>query len=245
MPGQSPTETPSASATTMTPQETSNWIINKLQPYTNITTTGPTMVANRTANELVLVPRDTRSLVARVTLAVDAQRHVPLRARIFARNYANPAFETAFTQINFSPPNPAQFNFTPPPGATVKEAQPHRPPPGAQPPVVVGKGWTSVIIAKMPPRATPSPRTASPSPSGPPATSPPATSPPAGTTQPGTAPASPGGGLQIENLPRVSGPWGSGHLLTSRLITILFTDDGRVLAGAVPPPLLYAAAAQR
>jgi hypothetical protein len=54
--------------------------------------------------------------------------------------------------------------------------------------------------------------------------------------------ASPGRGLQIQNLPPVTGPWGSGHLLTSRLFTVLFTDDGRVLAGAVPPQLLYQAA---
>jgi hypothetical protein len=198
----------------MTPQDISNAIVAKLQPYTNITTRGPLRVAGRNANELVLTPRDTRSLVARVTLAVDSQRHVPLRAQIFARNYANPAFEAAFTQVNFAAPNPAQFNFTPPPGATVKEARPHHHPQGMQRPTVVGEGWTSVVIAKVPPQATASPQA---SPSGKP-------------------------GLQIQNLPPVSGPWGSGHVLTSRLFTVLFTNDGRTLAGAVPPSLLYQAA---
>jgi outer membrane lipoprotein-sorting protein len=207
---------PSASATAMTPQDISNAILAKLDPSTKVTTGGPVKVAGRTAHELVLTPRDTRSLVGRVTVAVDSQRHVPLRAQIFAARYATPAFETAFTQVNFTQPNPAQFNFTPPPGATVKEATPHHPHAMQQQrPTVVGTGWTSVVIAKVPPQATASPQ---------------------------ASPSGPGGGMQIQNLPRVSGPWGTGHLLTSRLFTILFTDDGRVLAGAVPPPLLYQAA---
>jgi hypothetical protein len=199
----------------MMPQDISNKIIAKLSPYSNITTRSGVKVAGRTANELVLSPRDTRSLVDRVTLAVDAQRHVPLRAQVFARRYANPAFELAFTQVNFAPPNPAQFNFTPPPGATVKEAKPHHPQGmQQQAPTVVGKGWTSVVIKKIPPHATASPQA---SPSGRP-------------------------GFSIQNLPAVSGPWGTGHLLTSRLFSVLFTDDGRVLAGAVPPQMLYQAA---
>jgi hypothetical protein len=33
-------------------------------------------------------------------------------------------------------------------------------------------------------------------------------------------------------------------LLTSKLVSVLLTDDGRVVAGAVPPELLYAAAAR-
>jgi outer membrane lipoprotein-sorting protein len=209
----SPSGMPSTSATPMTPQDISNAIIAKLDPTTNVTTSGPVKVAGRTANELVLTPRDTRSLVARVTLAVDSQQHVPLRAQIFARNYANPALEAAFTQVNFAAPNPAQFNFTPPPGATVREAKAHHGQ-GMERPKVVGKGWTSVVIAKVPPQAMTSPQ----------------------------ASASPGRGLQVQNLPPVRGPWGNGHLLTSRLFTVLFIDDGRVLAGAVPPQMLYQAA---
>ena len=44
-------------------------------------------------------------------------------------------------------------------------------------------------------------------------------------------------------LPKVSGGWGTGSLLTSRLFTVLVTDDGRVLVGAVSPERLYQAAA--
>ena len=44
-------------------------------------------------------------------------------------------------------------------------------------------------------------------------------------------------------LPEVAGPWGSGHLMTTRLFTVVLTDDGRFAAGAVDPSVLYAALA--
>jgi len=47
----------------------------------------------------------------------------------------------------------------------------------------------------------------------------------------------------LDRLPRVSGSWGSGRLLSGKLFSALLTDDGRVLVGAVAPELLYAAAA--
>jgi hypothetical protein len=48
----------------------------------------------------------------------------------------------------------------------------------------------------------------------------------------------------LNSLPKVSGSWGSGRLLQSKLFTVLVTDDGRILAGAVAPDRLYAAAAK-
>jgi hypothetical protein len=41
----------------------------------------------------------------------------------------------------------------------------------------------------------------------------------------------------------VHGAWGSGRLLTTRLLSVLITSDGRILAGAVTPAVLYADAA--
>ncbi|MET8374015.1 hypothetical protein ABZU42_30415, partial [Micromonospora profundi] len=43
----------------------------------------------------------------------------------------------------------------------------------------------------------------------------------------------------LGGLTAVSGDWGSGRLLTSKLFSVLLTDDGRVLAGAVTPERLY------
>jgi hypothetical protein len=43
----------------------------------------------------------------------------------------------------------------------------------------------------------------------------------------------------IGSLPKVSGTWGSGRLLSGTLFSALLTDDGRVLVGAVAPEKLY------
>jgi hypothetical protein len=50
--------------------------------------------------------------------------------------------------------------------------------------------------------------------------------------------------LLLGLLPHKSGDWGSGSLLTTRLVNVLITDDGRVLLGAVTPDVLYQAAAK-
>jgi hypothetical protein len=45
-----------------------------------------------------------------------------------------------------------------------------------------------------------------------------------------------------EHLRKVSGRWGSGRLLQSPLLSVLVTDRGRLLVGAVQPAVLYRAA---
>jgi hypothetical protein len=47
----------------------------------------------------------------------------------------------------------------------------------------------------------------------------------------------------LQGLPRVSGAWGGGRLLSGSLFSVLLTEDGRILAGAVSPQRLYEAAA--
>jgi hypothetical protein len=42
----------------------------------------------------------------------------------------------------------------------------------------------------------------------------------------------------------VHGTWGSGKLLRTSLVSILITDNGKVLVGSVTPAVLYSAAAQ-
>ena len=42
----------------------------------------------------------------------------------------------------------------------------------------------------------------------------------------------------------VHGAWGSGRLLRTSLVSVLMTDKGQVLVGAVVPSVLYADAAQ-
>ncbi|HEY0359203.1 MAG TPA: hypothetical protein VGD11_11520 [Mycobacteriales bacterium] len=211
-----------------TPQAAADRALAAITPTTKVTTAENATVAGRPAYELVIAPKDTRSLVGEVRVAIDSATHVPLRFQAFAAGKQAPAFEVGFTQVSFQRPGDEQFRFTPPPGTKVTESATGAPQgkagkaekaagPRTGQPAVVGTGWTSVVVAKAPSAA-----------------------PSAAETPRGTPDVS----RILANLPRVSGAWGSGRLLKSSLFSVLLTDDGRVLAGAVTPELLYAAAAK-
>jgi outer membrane lipoprotein-sorting protein len=51
------------------------------------------------------------------------------------------------------------------------------------------------------------------------------------------------GASTLAALPRAQGSWGQGRVLSSSLVSVLVTDDGRVFAGAVDPATLFATAA--
>jgi hypothetical protein len=203
-----------------TPQEAANLALAAIDPSTEVTTSGSAKVAGRAAYELTLKPKDKASLLGQITLAIDAEKHVPLRVQVYPAGSDKTAFEAAFTQVSFARPDAAQFTFTPPKGAKITEGDaeggtsvaPKEPKGPAQradmpEPVAIGTGWTTVLVARASSDA-----------------------------------ASAQGALSPQMFPSVSGAWGSGHLVTSRLFSVLFTDDGRVLAGAVHPDRLYQAA---
>ncbi|MBO0867074.1 MAG: hypothetical protein J2P15_00775 [Micromonosporaceae bacterium] len=221
----------------VSPQQAADMILSALNPTTSVSLGPTTTVAGRGAYQLVVAPKDTRSLVERVTIAVDAQKRVPTQVQVFAKGSGTPAFKIGFDQVNFTRPDASRFQFTPPPGTKVNEAdQDQNKAPGqgpntlpalpsgkdqkqlpAQPSgqdktMVVGTGWTSVLVARLPEAAA--------APGGKPSTG---------------APASALGDLGplLNNLPTVSGSWGSGRLLQARLFSVLITDDGRILIGPV------------
>jgi outer membrane lipoprotein-sorting protein len=250
---------PDPSVPAYTPQQAADAALAAIDPSTNVTTDGTASVAGRAAYELVLTPKDNRSLIGEVRIAIDGEQHIPLQVEVTAKGAATPAFQVGFTQISFETPDAAQFTFTPPPGATVTDstlgqgdaaqaqpgvAQSHATPAGpAAEPKVVGTGWTSVVVATLPTTpATP----ATPDSTDATAPTPPASDAPTGPTDPAAGQRAAGNELQsiLGSLPQVSGAWGSGRLLQSALVSVLLTDDGRVIAGAVAPELLYEAAAQ-
>ena len=216
---------PRAALAALTPDQLSQAVLAALEPTTTVTT-GPTVrVAGRPAYQLVLTPTDSGTLVGSVTIAIDAAERVPTRVTITSAATGRAALTVGFTDVSFTAPDPAIFAFTPPPGATVKEpgttgAAPGARAPGADvTPTVVGKGWASVLVL-------------------------------AGVGDLATAAQDLGGGTAglgtlLQALPRVSGDWGSGQLLTSHLFSALITDDGRLLVGAVDAATLEAAAASR
>jgi len=203
----------------LTPQQAADQALAAVDRTTSISTDPAARVAGRDAYELVLAPKGPGSLVKEIRIAVDAVQHVPLRVQVFARNSGTPSVEVGFTQISFTRPADSQFRFAPPPGAKItgastpstssSTAAKAKDEAGSAVRNIAGTGWTAVIQEKLP---VPADQLA------------------AKDEQLGQA---------LHTLPRVSGSWGSGRLLSSKLFSLLVTDDGRVLAGAVPPGELY------
>ncbi|MFI5493959.1 outer membrane lipoprotein carrier protein LolA [Actinoplanes sp. NPDC051859] len=217
-----------------TPKEAADAALAAIDPTTAVSTTGAAKVAGRDAYELVLAPKDTASLVGQVRLAIDAEKHIPLGVDVYAKGANAPAVRIAFQQVSFAVPDAEQFTFNPPPGTKVEtpseselrdkqkqaaeELQREAGKAEAEAPEgtkVVGKGWASVFVAKLPTGDQEAG---------------------AGLKQLTTVAGA---------LPQVNGTWGSGRLLQSALFSALLTDDGRILVGAVAPEKLYEAAAQK
>ena len=241
LPAGSAEKTPSAlpGGLPSTPQEAADAALAAIDPTTAVSTTGAAKVAGRDAYELVLAPKDTASLIGQVRLAIDAKQHIPLRVEVYAKDANSPAVRIAFQQISFTVPDAQQFAFNPPAGAKVTDEKSsdvakaqdkaekaageaaEKPAATAADRKVVGTGWTSVFVAKMPQDN--------------------AAAKPGDSATPKGSEAATAAGL-IDALPKVSGTWGSGHLLAGSLFSALITDDGRVLIGAVAPEKLYEAA---
>jgi outer membrane lipoprotein-sorting protein len=221
------------------PQAAADKALAAISPSTEVTTRGTATVAGRPAYELVLKPKEATSLVAQVRIAIDGVKHVPVRVQVFAKSVADPVFEVGFSVVDFGRPDAAQFAFNPPPGTTVTEgtvAIDKKPAAGSttstvapQPnpadmPKVIGKGWGSVVVVKMP-----------------------APSAAAGSAGTGAPTDKTVARLMkyVGLLPTVSGSWGSGHLMAGTVFSALLTNDGRVVVGAVTPEGLYAALAAK
>lgn len=201
--------------------------LSQLGTTTSISTDGTAKVAGRSCYELVLTPKDTASKVHQVRLAIDGEKHIPMRVQVYARGSDKPAFEAAFTSVSFAKPDASEFTFKAPAGTKVQEEQhngdgEHAQGQGQQGKdnsTVVGQGWTSVWVAKG----------VSLNHTG-------ATGEEAQDQQKLTN--------WLNSQQKVSGSWGSGRLVQSKLFSALLTDDGRLLVGAVDPQQLYTAAAQ-
>lgn len=242
----------------LTPQEAADAALRAIDPTTAVSTDGTASVAGRAAYELVLRPRDGRSLIGQVRLALDAVTHLPLRVQVYPRASGDgPAYEVGFTRISYAPPGDEQFQFSPPPGTVVTQADPDAGAAGMPPaagtgrPRIVGSGWSAVAVLPALPSLGLDPAADRPGGAGTgPRRGPGAGNTPGAASAPGasndlsTDASGPLGSL-LDRLPRVSGRWGSGRLLTGKLFSALFTDDGRLLVGAVAPDLLYQAAGQR
>jgi len=212
----------------LTPQQAAQQVLAAVGKTTTVSVDSNVMVAGQAAYELVIAPKDPRSLVGQVQVAIDGRDGVPLRLQVFARGASSPAFQVGYTSIQFVTPAPAELTFSPPPGATVTKERlgGGQQPRGPQPAIsTIGSGWLTVLDLPSAVLTAPS-----------------------GSA---TAPGNGGSGdsaavlhaLLLSATP-VSGAWGSGRLLRTSLVSVLITDSGRMFVGAVQPSVLYAAAGQ-
>ncbi len=135
-------------ATAPTPAEAADTLLKAIDPTTLVTVDRTARVAGRPAYQLVLQPRDNRTLVRKVSIALDSKTMLPLRLQVMSQRSTKPAFEVAFTSIHFGTPSASIFNFHPPRGATsapakaTHSASKDSPRGGMH---VIGSGWTAVL----------------------------------------------------------------------------------------------------
>lgn len=210
-----------APASSASPDQVAQKLIALISPSTDVSTDKNVQVAGRSAYELVLTPKDARSRIRQVRIAIDGKTMVPLALQVYARGSDRAAFDIAFTRFDAVMPTEDNFTWQPPAGVTIKQGSGLAPSLklpfslGQVKATTVGSDWTTVL--KLTGLPTPSQLAA-------------------------TVPQL---GVAYGLLPAVKGSWGSGRLLESSLMTVLYTADGRVYAGAVDPSVLYAAAAQK
>ena len=78
-------------------------------------------IAGRGVYQITGAPRNAGSLVASVTISVDAATGLPLAAVVKAVGETAPAFEVAFESITFAKPDASNFNFVAPAGSKLVE----------------------------------------------------------------------------------------------------------------------------
>src|ERR1700749_925293 len=110
---------PKVPQTPLTPQQAANQVIAAVGKTTLVSVQANVMVAGEPAYQLVLAPKDQRSLVGRVVIAIDGKYGVPLRVQLYAKGASSPAFQVGYTAPQWVAPAPANFSFTPPKGASV------------------------------------------------------------------------------------------------------------------------------
>lgn len=140
-----------------TPAEAVEAALERVEEHSTVTIDEPTTVAGRDAYQLVVTPTSDTTLVARMVVAVDAETSTPLRMQVWSRqDAAAPALEIGFTDVTFAMPDESVFTFSTPAGATTSEVVVPLPEPresdaehtpGTLPDgvTVTGEGWDTVV----------------------------------------------------------------------------------------------------
>lgn len=204
-----------AQAETADPATMAAQLVAKIRESSTVNVEGTARVAGRAAYELVLTPKPTeRTLLREIRVDIDAEKRTPLRLAVMSNGTDQPAMQIGFTDIQFGPQPASEFQFTPPQGAKVTEEQPKGlPGKPADTTKLVGDGWDTVLTGTIP-----------------------ASAPQPASGKHGQS-ADPRAMLQQFGKP-VSGPFGTGYVISTNAGTALITNDGRFAVGAVPEQVL-------
>lgn len=192
----------------------------------------------------MIKPKQSGSTVGAISVAVDAKTGLPLKFTLTPASGGAAVVDAGFTKVDFGKPSASTFDFTPPKGAKVTEADEadeadkadrggefkdgkggkggndEELASGLGGLKTIGKGWSTIAVidgdggsgAGMP-----------------------------------TGGGESSGDARVDGFlnslgDQVKGDFGSGTVFKTRLINVLFTDDGTVYAGAVTKEALVKAA---
>ncbi|MEU3900237.1 DUF2092 domain-containing protein [Streptomyces sp. NPDC045251] len=212
-----------------TPKDFADQALKAVDDTTSVTVDGTAQVAGRDAYRLVIEPKQEGSTVGAVSIAVDAKTGMPLKFTLTPASGGAAVVDVGFTRVSFAKPDASTFDFTPPKGAKVTEADETAGAPehgreaagadlageldGLE---VIGEGWNSIATFDTGGQGLP-------------------------TASAGGDAGALGGFLGSFG-DQVKGDFGSGTVFKTRLVNALITDDGKVYAGAVTKDALVKAA---
>jgi outer membrane lipoprotein-sorting protein len=128
----------------LTPAALASGALSALDTDTALSLEDDVTVADRRAYELVLTPGSDATKIGSVHVAIDGATKVPLGVQVFPKGSSSAAIDVAFTSIRFGMPADRNFDFVPPPSATVAELDGRVRAPSASIAAVSGAGWTTV-----------------------------------------------------------------------------------------------------
>ncbi|MFJ1837414.1 outer membrane lipoprotein carrier protein LolA [Streptomyces sp. NPDC088175] len=221
-----------------TPKALAEQVLKAAGPTTSVTVDGTAQVAGRDAYKLVVKPKQSGSTIGSATIAVDAENGVPLKFTLLPSAGGKAIVDAGFTKVDFSKPDASSFTFTPPKGTSVTEADDAKARHGADKGLgdlipgaealgaggqgakdtkVIGEGWSAIAEIGTPGAAGLPPKASD------------------------DVPAEAQQFLGALG-DKVSGKFGSGTVLKTRLINALVTENGKVYVGAVTKDALVKAA---
>jgi outer membrane lipoprotein-sorting protein len=203
--------------TTLTPEGIATTLLAQLKSTSTLAVAQDAVsVAGRSAYDLVLTPNVSDTLLGSVSIAVDAQTGLPLRVEVAARGQKTPAVSIAFSSLTLATPAASVFEFTAPRGAKVTELT----------------------------RSAAAPGSGTPQPQAPKSAKPTETL--VGSGWESVVTLSAGGSLatlaQSGEFTQLTTAVPGGRVLHTTLANVLFTTDGRVIAGSVSIARLQAVA---